>query len=131
MSEAQIGTVTDPAERFVEREGLVPALPAARPRQVGDDQVLQWDAIVPPDLVGRADRQILGGHPGWRPGGVGAGEARPRGAEAVGFGDEGAFIAAHTPEEFVAAKAQDGTPCTAHIGPDGAGHFVKMVHNLA
>src|SRR5579859_528105 len=23
----------------------------------------------------------------------------------------------------------DGTPCCAHIGPDGAGHFVKMVHN--
>ena len=23
----------------------------------------------------------------------------------------------------------DGVPCSAHIGPDGAGHFVKMVHN--
>jgi 6-phosphogluconate dehydrogenase len=23
----------------------------------------------------------------------------------------------------------DGTPCTTHVGPDGAGHFVKMVHN--
>lgn len=23
----------------------------------------------------------------------------------------------------------DGTPCVTHIGPDGAGHFVKMVHN--
>lgn len=23
----------------------------------------------------------------------------------------------------------DGTPCCAHIGADGAGHFVKMVHN--
>jgi len=23
----------------------------------------------------------------------------------------------------------DGTPCCVHIGPDGAGHFVKMVHN--
>ncbi len=23
----------------------------------------------------------------------------------------------------------DGTPCCMHIGPDGAGHFVKMVHN--
>ncbi|MCX5144588.1 NADP-dependent phosphogluconate dehydrogenase [Streptomyces sp. NBC_00338] len=29
----------------------------------------------------------------------------------------------------IAAKAQDGAPCTTHIGPDGAGHFVKMVHN--
>ncbi|WP_273166783.1 NADP-dependent phosphogluconate dehydrogenase [Actinomyces israelii] len=23
----------------------------------------------------------------------------------------------------------DGAPCCAHVGPDGAGHFVKMVHN--
>ncbi|MFD3492790.1 NADP-dependent phosphogluconate dehydrogenase [Streptomyces sp. NPDC058690] len=31
--------------------------------------------------------------------------------------------------EKIAAKAKDGTPCTTHIGPDGAGHYVKMVHN--
>ncbi|WP_411104631.1 NADP-dependent phosphogluconate dehydrogenase [Streptomyces sp. cmx-4-9] len=31
--------------------------------------------------------------------------------------------------EKIAAKASDGTPCTSHVGPDGAGHFVKMVHN--
>ncbi|HIZ35527.1 MAG TPA: NADP-dependent phosphogluconate dehydrogenase [Candidatus Ruania gallistercoris] len=30
--------------------------------------------------------------------------------------------------EDISAK-YDGTPCCAHIGPDGAGHFVKMVHN--
>lgn len=30
--------------------------------------------------------------------------------------------------EAIAAQV-DGTPCAAHIGPDGAGHFVKMVHN--
>ncbi len=27
------------------------------------------------------------------------------------------------------AAVVDGTPCCAHVGPDGAGHFVKMVHN--
>ncbi|WNI20923.1 NADP-dependent phosphogluconate dehydrogenase [Streptomyces sp. ITFR-16] len=31
--------------------------------------------------------------------------------------------------EKIAAKADDGSPCTTHVGPDGAGHFVKMVHN--
>jgi len=31
--------------------------------------------------------------------------------------------------ETIAAKADDGSPCVVHIGPDGAGHFVKMVHN--
>ncbi|MFI7573839.1 NADP-dependent phosphogluconate dehydrogenase [Micromonospora sp. NPDC049497] len=30
--------------------------------------------------------------------------------------------------EKIAAQV-DGTPCCRHIGPDGAGHFVKMVHN--
>ncbi|OGD16611.1 hypothetical protein A2V47_08150 [Candidatus Atribacteria bacterium RBG_19FT_COMBO_35_14] len=29
----------------------------------------------------------------------------------------------------IAAKAHDGVPCVSYIGPDGAGHFVKMVHN--
>jgi len=28
----------------------------------------------------------------------------------------------------IAAKV-DGTPCCTHVGPDGAGHYVKMVHN--
>ncbi|WP_064090914.1 NADP-dependent phosphogluconate dehydrogenase [Rossellomorea aquimaris] len=28
----------------------------------------------------------------------------------------------------IAAKV-DGEPCTTYIGPDGAGHYVKMVHN--
>lgn len=30
--------------------------------------------------------------------------------------------------EAIAAKVDDG-PCVTYIGPDGAGHFVKMVHN--
>jgi 6-phosphogluconate dehydrogenase len=30
--------------------------------------------------------------------------------------------------EKISAKV-DGTPCCFHVGPDGAGHFVKMVHN--
>ena len=31
--------------------------------------------------------------------------------------------------EDISAKADDGAPCCAWIGTDGAGHFVKMVHN--
>ena len=30
--------------------------------------------------------------------------------------------------EDISAKV-DGVPCCTHVGPDGAGHFVKMVHN--
>jgi 6-phosphogluconate dehydrogenase len=29
----------------------------------------------------------------------------------------------------IAAKADDGQPCVDYMGPRGAGHFVKMVHN--
>jgi 6-phosphogluconate dehydrogenase len=29
----------------------------------------------------------------------------------------------------IAAKVDDGIPCCDWVGPDGAGHFVKMVHN--
>lgn len=29
----------------------------------------------------------------------------------------------------IAAKAGDGTPCCEWVGPGGAGHYVKMVHN--
>ncbi|MGM0170888.1 6-phosphogluconate dehydrogenase, decarboxylating [Enterococcus sp. AZ140] len=31
--------------------------------------------------------------------------------------------------EQISAKAEDGTPCVTYIGPNGAGHYVKMVHN--
>jgi 6-phosphogluconate dehydrogenase len=29
----------------------------------------------------------------------------------------------------MAAKAEDGEPCVSYMGPRGAGHYVKMVHN--
>jgi 6-phosphogluconate dehydrogenase len=29
----------------------------------------------------------------------------------------------------IAARTEDGTPCCDWVGPEGAGHFVKMVHN--
>ena len=31
--------------------------------------------------------------------------------------------------QAIAAKVADGTPCCDWVGEDGAGHFVKMVHN--
>src|SRR6056297_262874 len=37
----------------------------------------------------------------------------------------------HVKEIFqsISAKVEDGTPCCDWVGSDGAGHFVKMVHN--
>jgi len=31
--------------------------------------------------------------------------------------------------QAIAAKVDDGTPCCDWVGPEGSGHFVKMVHN--
>jgi 6-phosphogluconate dehydrogenase len=31
--------------------------------------------------------------------------------------------------QSIAAKAEDGAPCCQWVGPQGAGHFVKMIHN--
>jgi len=31
--------------------------------------------------------------------------------------------------QAIAAKVEDGTPCCDWVGEEGAGHYVKMVHN--
>ncbi|GHJ42099.1 NADP-dependent phosphogluconate dehydrogenase [Streptomyces sp. TS71-3] len=74
-------------------------------------------------------------------------ELRERGIHFVGTGisggEEGALhgpsiMPGGSPESYaslgpmlekISAKAPDGSPCVTHVGPDGAGHFVKMVHN--
>jgi 6-phosphogluconate dehydrogenase len=43
-------------------------------------------------------------------------------------GDEKAYEEIRPIWEAIAAKVNDG-PCVTYLGPDGAGHFVKMVHN--
>lgn len=44
-------------------------------------------------------------------------------------GSEESYAALGPMLEKISAKAKDGAPCVTHVGPDGAGHFVKMVHN--
>jgi 6-phosphogluconate dehydrogenase len=79
-------------------------------------------------------------------------ERRNRALEAEGFnfigtgvsgGEEGALwgpslMPGGQPEAWeaiapifraIAAKAEDGQPCVEYMGPRGAGHYVKMVHN--
>ncbi len=43
-------------------------------------------------------------------------------------GDESSWEIIRPVFEAIAAKV-DGDPCVTHIGPGGAGHYVKMVHN--
>jgi 6-phosphogluconate dehydrogenase len=43
-------------------------------------------------------------------------------------GDRGAYDDVADVLTAIAAQV-DGTPCCTYVGPDGAGHYVKMVHN--
>ena len=43
-------------------------------------------------------------------------------------GNRASYDHMHTILEAIAAKSDSG-PCVTYVGPDGAGHFVKMVHN--
>jgi 6-phosphogluconate dehydrogenase len=61
--------------------------------------------------------------------GVSGGEDGARhGPSIMVGGTPAAWDAIRTVVEAIAAKF-DGQPCADHIGPDGAGHFVKTVHN--
>ncbi|MEC8631522.1 MAG: NADP-dependent phosphogluconate dehydrogenase [Pseudomonadota bacterium] len=61
--------------------------------------------------------------------GVSGGEEGARhGPSIMVGGPEGHYAVIQDVIEAIAADYQ-GTPCAAHLGPDGAGHFVKTVHN--
>ena len=44
-------------------------------------------------------------------------------------GDEPAYKEVAPILEAIAAKNTEGKPCVYYMGPEGAGHYVKMVHN--
>lgn len=61
--------------------------------------------------------------------GVSGGEEGARhGPSIMGGGPEAAWARVAPILEAIAARYGD-TPCAEHFGPDGAGHFVKTVHN--
>ncbi len=55
-------------------------------------------------------------------------EGARRGPSIMVGGTPAAWDAVRPVIEAIAAKF-DGEPCADHLGPDGAGHFVKTVHN--
>lgn len=62
--------------------------------------------------------------------GVSGGEEGARyGPSIMPGGDERAWPYVRGILQAVAAKVADGTPCCDWVGADGAGHYVKMVHN--
>jgi 6-phosphogluconate dehydrogenase len=61
--------------------------------------------------------------------GVSGGEEGARfGPSIMPGGSDAAWSRIKDVLEAIAAKTDAG-PCVTHVGPDGAGHFVKMVHN--
>jgi len=61
--------------------------------------------------------------------GVSGGEEGARhGPSIMAGGSEAGYARLEPILNAIAAKFE-GQPCAAHIGPDGAGHFVKTVHN--
>jgi 6-phosphogluconate dehydrogenase len=61
--------------------------------------------------------------------GVSGGEEGARhGPALMPGGEKAAWQRLQPVLEAIAAKTDSG-PCVTHVGPDGAGHFVKMVHN--
>ncbi len=62
--------------------------------------------------------------------GVSGGEEGARhGPSIMPGGDEAAWPAVKPIFQAIAAKTPQGEPCCDWVGRDGAGHFVKMVHN--
>ncbi|HLU32220.1 MAG TPA: decarboxylating NADP(+)-dependent phosphogluconate dehydrogenase [Acidimicrobiia bacterium] len=62
--------------------------------------------------------------------GISGGEEGARhGPSMMPGGDEAAWPHIKDLFQAIAAKAPDGSPCCDWLGPDGSGHYVKMVHN--
>ncbi len=61
--------------------------------------------------------------------GVSGGEEGARRGPAIMAGGDPAAWAALAPVLTAIAARYEGEPCAALLGPDGAGHFVKTVHN--
>jgi 6-phosphogluconate dehydrogenase len=59
----------------------------------------------------------------------GGAEGARWGASLMAGGAETAYRSVEPILRAIAARAHDGEPCVAYMGPRGAGHYVKMVHN--
>jgi len=129
-------------------EALVVAMPV--PRAIillvpaGDPVDLNIDALIP--FLAAGDTIIDGGNSDFRDTiartkrleaaglaylgiGVSGGSDGARRGPSIMAGGTAATYASIAPVlETICAKYKDD-PCVAHLGPDGAGHFVKTVHN--
>jgi 6-phosphogluconate dehydrogenase len=129
-------------------EDFVAAL--ARPRKIivmvkaGDPVDAVIEELAP--LLDEGDILIDAGNSNFKDTSRRTGECEEKGLRFLGIGvsggEEGALLGPSimpggTPEAYaeveeilttIAAQVDD-TPCCTYVGPDGAGHYVKMVHN--
>jgi 6-phosphogluconate dehydrogenase len=81
------------------------------------------------DTDRRADELAAGGFRFVGMGVSGGEEGALRGPSMMPGGPREAWDALAPILRAMAAKAEDGEPCVAYMGPRGAGHYVKMIHN--
>jgi 6-phosphogluconate dehydrogenase len=131
-------TLAELAEALERPRRIMLMIPAGRPV----DEVLEQLA----PLLGRDDIVIDGGNSHYTDTQRREKECASRGSRFFGVGVSGGEEGArhgpslmpggdrqayrHIEPVFLAIAARtDSGPCVTHCGPDGAGHFVKMVHN--
>ena len=113
------GKAGQPVDDFIEK--LIPLL------EPGDiiidgEIVTLWTHAVAPNTLKVKDCYILEqAFPGR--------EGALRGPSMMPGGSPAAWPHVKDIFQAIAAKVDDGTPCCDWVGEDGAGHFVKMVHN--
>jgi 6-phosphogluconate dehydrogenase len=81
------------------------------------------------DTDRRSDELAAGGFQFMGTGVSGGEEGALRGPAIMPGGPRAAWDAVAPIFRAIAAKADDGEPCVDYMGPRGAGHYVKMVHN--
>ena len=130
-------TLADFVTAIAPPRAIVLMVPAGQP--VDDQLAALAPLLAPGDLVidaGNANfhdtnRRTTAGLPFRFMGiGVSGGESGARHGPAIMAGGAAEDWARMAPVlQAIAARAEDGAACAGHMGPAGAGHFVKAVHN--
>jgi 6-phosphogluconate dehydrogenase len=100
-----------------------------RPHLERDDILIDGGNSFFRDTDRRADALLSAGFRFVGMGVSGGEEGALRGPSMMPGGPREAWDALAPILRAIAAKAEDGEPCVSYMGPRGAGHYVKMVHN--
>ena len=100
-----------------------------RPHLEGEDILIDGGNSFFKDTDRRADELAAAGFRFVGMGVSGGEEGALRGPSMMPGGPHEAWDALAPILRAMAAKAEDGEPCVAYMGPRGAGHYVKMIHN--